>query len=47
MEATVPAVVALLAVRDPGPWFEETLAALGAQDYEDFSVLVVVNEMAV
>jgi GT2 family glycosyltransferase len=38
-----PAVVAVLVTRDPGPWFEETLAALAAQDYEELSVLVMVS----
>ncbi len=40
--ATAPAVVAVLVTRDPGPWLEETLAALAAQDYGELSVLVVV-----
>lgn len=38
-----PAVVAILVTRDPGPWFEETLAALAAQDYAELSVLVMVS----
>ena len=42
MDARVPAVVAVVVTKDPGPWFEETLAALAAQDYEDLSVLVLV-----
>jgi GT2 family glycosyltransferase len=37
----VPPVVAVVVTRDPGPWLEETLAALGAQDYPDLSVLVL------
>src|SRR5271166_463010 len=42
MDARVPAVVAVLVTRDPGPWFDEALAALAAQDYEELSVLVLV-----
>ena len=38
-----PSVVAILPTRDPGPWFEETLAALAAQDYPALSVLVLVT----
>ncbi len=37
----VPPVVAVVVTRDPGPWLEETLAALGAQDYPALSVLVL------
>ena len=36
-----PPVVAVVVVRDPGDWLEETLAALVAQDYADLSVLVI------
>jgi GT2 family glycosyltransferase len=32
-----------MVTRDPGPWFDETLAALGAQNYDELSVLVVVS----
>ena len=35
-------MVAVLVTRDPGPWFDEALAALAAQDYEGLSVLVLV-----
>jgi GT2 family glycosyltransferase len=38
-----PAVVVLLVTREPGPWFEETLEGLAAQDYENLSVLVLVS----
>jgi GT2 family glycosyltransferase len=38
-----PAVVAVVVTRDPGPWFEETLAGLAAQDYAELSVLVMVS----
>ncbi len=42
METTAPPpVVAVVVTRDPGPWFDETLQALGAQDYPDLSVLVL------
>ena len=37
-----PAVVAVVVATDPGPWFDETLRALAAQDYENLSVLVLV-----
>lgn len=36
-----PPVVAVMVVRDPGPWFEDSLAALAAQDYPALSILVV------
>lgn len=38
---TAPAVVAVVVTCDPGPWFEECLAALGEQDYPNLSVLVI------
>ena len=36
-----PTVVAVVVAHDPGPWFEEGLAALVAQDYPHLSVLVI------
>ncbi|MGQ0832145.1 MAG: glycosyltransferase [Microthrixaceae bacterium] len=36
-----PPVVAVVVARDPGPWFEETIAALAEQDYPNLSILVV------
>ena len=36
-----PPVVAVMVVRDPGPWFEDALGALAAQDYPALSILVV------
>src|SRR5438874_1240245 len=36
-----PSVVAVVVASDPGAWLEETLAALGAQDYPNLSVLVL------
>lgn len=36
-----PPVVAVMVVRDPGPWFEDALAALAAQDYPALSILVI------
>lgn len=36
-----PAVVAVVVTCDPGPWFEEVLSSLAAQDYPNLSVLVV------
>lgn len=41
VDARAPAVVAVVATSDPGPWFDETLAALAAQDYQELSVLVL------
>lgn len=41
MDPLAPPVVVVVVTRDPGPWFEETLDALAAQDYPDLSVLVV------
>jgi GT2 family glycosyltransferase len=41
MDVQAPAVVAVVVTTDPGPWFEETLASLARQDYEELSVLVV------
>jgi GT2 family glycosyltransferase len=38
-----PAVVAVVVTRDPGPWFDEVLAGLAAQDYAELSVLVMVS----
>jgi GT2 family glycosyltransferase len=43
MAARAPAVVAVVVTTDPGPWFEETLQAFAAQDYENLSVLVLVS----
>ena len=39
--AVAPPVVAVVVTCDPGPWLEDALAALGDQDYPNFSVLVV------
>jgi len=36
-----PPVVAVVVTCDPGPWLEESLAALAAQDYPNLSVLVI------
>ena len=36
-----PAVVAVVVTCDPGPWFTDVIASLGAQDYPNLSVLVV------
>ena len=41
MDSLAPPVVAVVVAHDPGPWFEEALAALGAQDYGELSVLVL------
>jgi GT2 family glycosyltransferase len=43
---SVPPVVAVMVTNDAGPWFEESLAALGAQDYPSLSVLVLDNGSA-
>ena len=39
--AQYPPVVAVVVTRNPGPWFEDTLASFGHQDYDDLTVLVV------
>lgn len=39
--ASAPPVVAVIVTHDAGPWFEECLASLGAQDYPNLSVLVI------
>jgi GT2 family glycosyltransferase len=36
-----PAVTLLMVAHDPGPWFEEALAAVAGQDYPEVEVLVV------
>ncbi len=41
--ARAPAVVAIVVTRDPGPWFDDTLRGLAAQDYGNLSVLVLVS----
>ena len=41
MDAQVPAVVAVVITTDPGPWLDEALSSLAAQDYEELSVLVL------
>ena len=38
---TAPPVVAVVVTRDAGPWFEQCLQALAAQDYPNLAVLVV------
>jgi GT2 family glycosyltransferase len=44
MDAQVPAVVAVVVTTGRGPWLEETLASLAAQNYEELSVLVLVTD---
>lgn len=39
--AAYPPVAAVVVTRNPGPWFEDTLDGLAAQDYPDLAVLVV------
>ncbi len=41
MRTLAPPVVAVVVAHDPGPWFEEALASLAAQDYAELSVLVL------
>lgn len=36
-----PPVVAVVVTHDPGPWLEECLGSIGAQDYPNLSVLVI------
>ncbi|MCU1428886.1 MAG: putative glycosyltransferase [Actinomycetia bacterium] len=40
---TAPPVVAIVVTNDAGPWFEEALRSLAAQDYPSLSVLVLDN----
>ncbi|HEX4979163.1 MAG TPA: glycosyltransferase family 2 protein [Acidimicrobiales bacterium] len=40
-QAGLPPVVAVVVTHDPGPWFEEALSSLVAQDYPNLSVLVI------
>ncbi len=42
-----PPVVAVVVTRDPGPWLEETLAAIGGSDYPAVTVLVLDTGSAV
>src|SRR5947208_13610097 len=39
--SAAPPVVAVMITYDPGPWLEEALRCLRAQDYPDLSVLVI------
>ncbi|MDA8315452.1 MAG: glycosyltransferase, partial [Actinomycetota bacterium] len=41
--ARAPSVVAVVVTTDPGPWFDDVLRALAAQDYDNLSVLVLVS----
>lgn len=41
--AIAPPVVAVVVVHDPGPWFDEVLAAISAQDYPSLRVLALVT----
>ncbi|MGD0312204.1 MAG: glycosyltransferase [Acidimicrobiales bacterium] len=41
METLAPPVVAVVVTHNPGPWFDETLASIAAQDYAELSVLVL------
>ena len=41
MENLAPPVVAVIVTCDPGPWFEDTLRSLAAQDYPELAVLVL------
>ncbi len=41
MDAVAPPVVAVVVAHEPGPWFEETLASIAAQDYAETSILVL------
>ena len=40
-QPTAPAVVAVIVTHDPGPWFDEALAAVRDQDYPNLLVLVI------
>jgi len=39
--AAAPAVVAVVVTRDAGPWFDQAVAALAAQDYSNLAVLFI------
>lgn len=39
-----PAVRVVIPTRDPGPWFDDVIAALAAQDYPQLSVTIVHGE---
>ena len=41
--ASAPPVVAVMVVHDPGPWFDEVLAALAAQDYPNLRLLFLLT----
>ena len=43
MRARAPSVVAVVVTTDPGPWFDDVLRSLAAQDYDNLSVLVLVS----
>ncbi len=45
-DGAAPSVVALVVAHDPGPYFEELLVSLAAQDYPNLAVLVVDNGSA-
>jgi GT2 family glycosyltransferase len=45
LEAAPPVVVVVVAA-DPGPWWEDSLASIGAQAYDAVSVLIVDNASA-
>ncbi|MGH8921797.1 MAG: glycosyltransferase family A protein [Acidimicrobiales bacterium] len=40
-QPSAPPVVAVVVTCDPGPWFDEALLSLAAQDYPNLSVLVI------
>lgn len=40
-QPVAPPVVAVVVTCDPGPWLEETLTAIAAQEYPNLSVLVI------
>jgi len=45
-DGAAPSVVALVVAHDPGPFFEDVLAGLAAQDYPNLAVLVIDNGSA-
>ena len=40
-DVSAPPAVAVVVAHDPGPWFEECLTSIAAQDYPSLSVLVI------
>jgi GT2 family glycosyltransferase len=46
VDTQAPPVVAAVITREPGPWLEDCLGSLAAQDYPNLSVLVLASDAA-